>query len=246
LGDAAAFSFCQDKIISTGGEGGMLVTNDRQVWEKAWSYKDHGKSFDAVYNREHAPGFRWLHHSIGTNWRMTEVQAAIGRKQLSKLGDWHLRRNRNAAILSQHFQNVPALRVLEPPAEVGHAYYKYDVFLRPKALKDNWSRDRIMSEINSRGVPCFSGSCSEVYLEKAFDAEDVRPRKRLPVARELGATGLTFLVHPTLGDEDMEEVCGVVKKVLQEATKSQPIPIFSEQYNRKGLVQKVTNHYLQK
>ena len=79
LGDVAAWSFCQDKIMTTGGEGGMVTTNDQGLWSVMWSFKDHGKSWEAVYERDHPPGFRWVHDSFGTNWRMTEMQAAIGR-----------------------------------------------------------------------------------------------------------------------------------------------------------------------
>ena len=218
FGDVAAFSFCQDKIISTGGEGGMLVTNDAKLWEKAWSYKDHGKSFHAVYHRHHAPGFRWLHESFGSNWRMTEFQAAIGRIQLAKLPEWHATRRRNAQILSRHFQHVHGLRVTLPPEDIEHAYYKYSVFIKPECLAAGWNRDRIMQAINDKGIPCFAGPCSEVYLEKAFEAAGLQPAERLPVAKMLGETDLTFLVHPTLGVEDMEETCRVVTEVMQAAT----------------------------
>jgi dTDP-4-amino-4,6-dideoxygalactose transaminase len=85
IGHIGAWSFCQDKIMTTGGEGGMVTTNDRELWSKMWSFKDHGKSWEAVYEREHAPGFRWLHESFGTNWRMMEVQAVIGRIQLRRM-----------------------------------------------------------------------------------------------------------------------------------------------------------------
>jgi len=227
LGDVAAFSFCQDKIISTGGEGGMLVTNNKDIWNKSWSFKDHGKSYDAVYNQSHPPGFRWLHQSFGSNLRMTEMQAVIGRIQLCELPKWHQQRNLNADILTQSFQKIPALRVNRSPDNIQHAYYKYDTFVRPEKLKDGWNRDRIMSAINARGIPCFSGSCSEIYLEKAFDVDELRPAKRLAVARELGDTGLTFLVHPTLTDDDMRETCNVVESVMQEATNMDAITDFN-------------------
>jgi len=216
LGDVAAFSFCQDKIISTGGEGGMLVTNNREVWEKAWSFKDHGKSYAAVYHQEHPPGFRWLHHSMGTNWRMTELQAVIGRLQLGELTQWHMRRKQNAASLTRCFRDLPALRVSEPPAYIEHAYYKYDAFVRPELLRVGWDRDRIMAAINALGVPCFAGPCPEVYLEKAFASNSLTPPQRLPVARKLGETGLTFLVHPALTDDDIEATCRVVESVLHD------------------------------
>ncbi|ACA58597.1 DegT/DnrJ/EryC1/StrS family aminotransferase [Candidatus Desulforudis audaxviator] len=218
FGDAAAFSFCQDKIVTTGGEGGMLTTNRREVWERAWSYKDHGKSYDAVYHREHPPGFRWLHESFGTNWRLTEMQAAIGRVQLNKLPTWVEKRRRNAAILTERFAELPALRVTLPPEDIGHAYYKYYAFLRPEALRDGWNRDRVIEAIRAEGIPCHSGSCSEIYLEKAFEKEGLQPAQPLPIAKGLGETSLVFLVHPTLSETDMDDTARAVEKVLQFAT----------------------------
>jgi dTDP-4-amino-4,6-dideoxygalactose transaminase len=217
LGDIAAFSFCQDKIITTGGEGGMLTLNDDALHEKAWGFKDHGKSYEAVYRRQHAPGFRWLHESWGTNWRITEMQSAIGRVALRKLPEWLAIRRRNAAILNSHFEPLGALRLTLPPKEIGHAYYKYYAFVHPERLKTGWSRDRIVAEIEARGVPCYSGSCSEIYLEKAFSPE-LRPASRLPVARELGETSIMFLVHPTLSEEDMHFVGSTAREVIEQAT----------------------------
>ncbi|BCO11451.1 4-keto-6-deoxy-N-Acetyl-D-hexosaminyl-(Lipid carrier) aminotransferase [Citrifermentans bremense] len=217
LGDVAAFSFCQDKIMTTGGEGGMLTTNDERIWRRAWEFKDHGKSYDAVYNREHAPGFRWLHESFGTNWRLTEMQSAIGRVQLVKLPDWTRIRRRNAAILTEGFTNIPGLRVTVPPEHIGHAYYKYYVFVQQEELQDGWDRDRIMNAVVSVGIPCFSGSCSEIYLEKAFDG--MRPEHRLPVAKTLGETSLMFLVHPTLTEKDMSDTVAAVRRVMRQAAR---------------------------
>lgn len=219
FGHASAFSFCQDKIISTGGEGGMMVTHDEEVWKRAWAYKDIGRSYDAVYNREHPPGFRWLTETFGTNWRLTEMQAAIGRLQLKKLNEQIEIRRENAAVLTQAFQNIPALRLTLPPEGIRHAYYKYYAFLKPEMLKNDWSRDRIIAELTERGVPCFSGSCSEIYLEKAFDELPTKPKNRLPVAKDLGETSLTFLVHPTLKHEYMKEVVAVVKEIFEMASK---------------------------
>ncbi len=217
LGHIAAFSFCQDKILTTGGEGGMVTTNDEQLWNRAWSYKDHGKSYDAVFHRQHPPGFRWLHESFGTNWRLTEMQSALGRVILRKLPAWVAVRRKHASRLSECFRSLPGLRVTEPPSEMGHSYYKYYVFIRPEQLRQGWNRDRIMSEINSAGVPCFSGSCSEIYREAAFPPE-MRPSSPLPVARELGETSLMFLVHPTLLDTHIGMTCDAVRRVMNLAT----------------------------
>jgi dTDP-4-amino-4,6-dideoxygalactose transaminase len=217
MGDVAAFSFCQDKIMTTGGEGGMLLTNNEAIWKRAWAYKDHGKSFDAVYRREHAPGFRWLHESFGTNWRLTEMQSALGRVQLRKLPHWVEIRKRNAMLLTERFENLPALRVTVPPKEISHSYYKYYAFVKPERLKKDWNRDRIVDELNSLGVPCYSGSCSEIYLEKAFPQE-LRPARRLPVAKELGETSLMFLIHPTLTQDDMNWMAKTASEVVIEAS----------------------------
>ena len=217
LGDVAAFSFCQDKIMTTGGEGGLLTTNDKAIWEKAWAYKDHGKSYDSVFHKKHPSGFRWLHDSFGTNWRMTGMQAAIGRVQLRKLPEWTAIRRRNAAMLTECFAKISALRVPEVPEEFGHAYYKYYVFVRPEKLREGWDRDQIMNAVTAEGIPCFSGSCSEIYLEKAFVKAGIGPGRRLPAARKAGKTSLMFLVHPTLGADEMRDTCRVVGEVMREA-----------------------------
>ncbi len=217
IGHAAAWSFCQDKIMTTGGEGGMLTTNDPKVWSSAWSYKDHGKSFNAVYNREHAPGFRWLHESFGTNWRMLEMQGTIGRIQLQQMHDWHAMRQSNARSILAACAEFSALRVPIVPDDIEHAWYRAYVFVRPENLAAGWNRDRIMNEIVARGVPCYSGSCPEVYLEKAFDGTNWRPLEPLPVAHELGTTSLMFLTHPTLTTAEIEKTCQVVRDVMFEA-----------------------------
>ena len=223
IGHIGCWSFCQDKIMTTGGEGGMVTTNDKSLWLKMWEYKDHGKSYEAVYEREHPEGFRWLHESFGTNWRMTEMQGAIGRIQLNRMQEWTQVRNRNAAILTEVFShfasNNKLLRIpqLQFDQECLHAYYKYYVFVKEEALKDSWNRDRIINEITSKGVPCMHGSCSEVYLEKAFDNTDFRPDERLPVAQELGKTSMVFLVHPTLSEEEMYKISEVATSIFKKA-----------------------------
>jgi len=209
IGHIGCWSFCQDKIMTTGGEGGMVTTNDESLWRKMWAYKDHGKSYEAVYEREHPEGFRWLHESFGTNWRMTEIQAAIGRIQLKRMPDWHRKRLNNANSIWTAVKQCKGLRVPIIPNHVEHAAYKCYVFVKG----DVDLRDKMMMEINEKGVPCYSGSCSEVYLEKAFDNTGFRPKERLPVAKELGETSLMFLVHPTLTKEEIQKTCDVLTEV---------------------------------
>ncbi|MEG2749984.1 MAG: DegT/DnrJ/EryC1/StrS aminotransferase family protein, partial [Acinetobacter sp.] len=207
IGHIAAWSFCQDKIMTTGGEGGMVTTNDKSLWSSMWSYKDHGKSYDAVYNREHKPGFRWLHESFGTNWRMLEMQGVIGRIQLRKMNEWTQRRQENGKAIDAALADLSGVRLVNIPDYIEHAEYKHYVFIEPNALKEEWTRDRIINEINNAGVPCYQGSCSEIYLEKAFDNTPWRPAKPLPHAVELGNTSLMFLVHPTLTPSEIDLTC---------------------------------------
>lgn len=218
FGHAAAWSFCTDKIMTTGGEGGMLTTNNPAVWKSAWEYKDHGKSWDAVYNQDHPPGFRWLHESFGTNWRMTEMQAAIGRIQLTKLNAWISRRRAYAVRLNDVCRAFPAVRLTEPPPHIAHAYYKYYCFIRPERLRSGWSRDAIVAALQERGVPAMQGSCPEVYREKAFNGTGCRPVERLPIARVLGETSLMLPVHPTLTESDIERCCAGLNGVLKKAS----------------------------
>jgi dTDP-4-amino-4,6-dideoxygalactose transaminase len=246
IGHIGAWSFCQDKTMTTGGEGGMVTTNDEEMWSVMWSFKDHGKSFEAVYDRQHPPGFRWLHDSFGTNFRMLEMQAAIGRIQLRRMAEWTMRRQANADILVSALQifsgeegpvrllqlgcngcsNVKSTTMVCSPGITQkcatgcvHGHYKFYVYVRPQNLAQSWNRDRIIDAINSNGVPCFQGSCSEVYLEKAFDGTGWRPKIRLPVAKELGETSLMFLIHPTLTYSELQKTCEVIKQVFSQAKK---------------------------
>ena len=216
LGHVGCWSFCQDKIMSTGGEGGMVTCNDRELWSRMWSFKDHGKSWDAVYERGHPPGFRWLHESVGTNWRLTEMQSAIGRIQLQRMAEWTVSRQVNCRQIWETAASLLGLRVPAVPTDISHACYKCYVFVDKGVVHEPVShvRDRIMNAVVAEGVPCFSGSCSEVYLEKAFTDLGLGPQERLPVAKALGDSALMFLVHPTLTKAEIEKTCGVLRKVV--------------------------------
>ncbi len=217
FGDVAAWSFCQDKIMSTAGEGGMVTTSRSEVWDAIWSFKDHGKTYEAAFGREHPPGFRWLHERFGSNFRLTEIQSAIGRIQLQRLPSWTAARTRNALLLSDVLADCSAVRVPLPPDSMTHAWYKFYAYIKPDALADGWSRDRVLSEIVSLGYPAFSGSCSEIYLEKCFQHAGLVPSQRLPVARKLGETSLMLVVHPTITPEQMAGYAEAVRSVVLRA-----------------------------
>ena len=213
--------------MTTGGEGGMVTTNDPDLWSRMWSFKDHGKRWEAVYERSHPPGFRWVHESFGTNWRMMEVQAAIGRIQLRRMAEWTRSRTRNAEVIRNALKPfADGDGVIRLPDQcVGedgstHAYYKYYSYVRPEHLAPGWSRDRIIDELVQRGVPCYQGSCSEVYRETAFDSTSWRPSVALPVAHELGETSLMFLVHPTLTERDLKHMAEALAQVFEEVARA--------------------------
>ncbi|MFV3410582.1 DegT/DnrJ/EryC1/StrS family aminotransferase [Bdellovibrio bacteriovorus] len=217
IGHMSAFSFCQDKIMSTTGEGGILLLNDTEVYEKMWAFKDHGKSYNAVFRKQHPPGFRWLHESFGTNWRMTEIQGAVGLLQLGKLESWIEKRRSLANGLTAGITEIRGITVNLPDKDIYHSYYKYYVAVDLEKLKAGWGRDRIMAAMNAEGIPCFSGSCSEIYLEEAFKRMELGPRERLQNAKLLGEVSLMFLVHPTLDEVYVKDVVVALKKVMQEA-----------------------------
>jgi dTDP-4-amino-4,6-dideoxygalactose transaminase len=218
IGHIGAWSFCQDKIMSTGGEGGMVTTNDKALWNTMWSFKDHGKSYDAIYNKQHPPGFRWLHESFGTNWRLTEMQSAIGRIQLTRMNDWTRIRGEHAAKLVHVCREFNCIRIPKIPNYIQHANYKFYAFVEPEQLNNGWTRDKIIEALNAEGIPVMQGTCSEVYLEKAFDNTDFRPSEPLSIAKELGKTSLMFQVHPTITGEQMDHVCKCLSHVLKQAS----------------------------
>ena len=217
FGDVSTWSFCQDKILSTAGEGGMVTTSSSRIWDSIWAYKDHGKSFQAVHCRDHPPGFRWVHERFGSNFRLTEIQSAVGRIQLKRLPEWSNVRKRNALIFAEALRDIEVVRVPLPPDGIDHAWYKFYAFVEPDHLAAGWSRDRILHEISSLDLPAFSGSCSEIYLERCFLDAGLSPNVRLPVARLLGETSLMFLVHPTITPQQMELYADSVRSVVLQA-----------------------------
>jgi len=247
IGHIGAWSFCQDKIMTTGGEGGMVTCNDEKLWNSMWSYKDHGKNYLRAFLENDNKGFRWLHDNFGTNYRMTEIQAAIGRIQLKYIKEWNIRRRKNAETFIKALSPftgkngiviTPGLNcstcnankelMLESSSSnykssdkcsCVHAFYKLYFYVRPENLKINWTRDRIIKEINNRGVPCYFGTCSEIYNENAFRGSSLRPRNPLPIAKKLGETSIVLLVHPSLTSVEIKKTKNVLTEVMTLASK---------------------------
>ena len=219
FGDIGTFSFCNDKIISTLGEGGMITTNNQKLWKLAWEYKDHGRDYNKVKKMSKRNSFKWIISSFGSNYRLTETQSKVGRIQLSKLDNWLKKRNKFAMQIYNIAYSFDSIRKIKIPKNIKHSFYRCYLFIEPKKLKPNWNRNKIMNKINLLGVPCFIGSCPEIYLEKAFKAKFKTSQKRLKNARQLGDTSIAFLVHPNMTVKDIKKTCNALKKVLKEATK---------------------------
>lgn len=215
IGHAGAFSFCQDKIMTTGGEGGMVTFNDEAAWKRAWAYRDHGKDWDAVHSQDHEPGYRYLSHSFGSNWRLSEMQSAVGRVQLRRLAGWLDQRQRNARLFAAELAGIPGLRVPLPGAQSRHAFYKLYAYIDRNMLADGWDRQGILAAAGEAGVPIFSGTGGEIYRERAFRVYG--EYTTLPVAHELSESSLMFLVHPTLTEEHVLMMAQRLRPILQEA-----------------------------
>jgi dTDP-4-amino-4,6-dideoxygalactose transaminase len=147
---------------------------------------------------------------------MTEIQGAIGRLQLEKLDGWVEKRRSNSIRLTQGLQDVSALRIPNPSAREYHSYYKFYTFVRPERLRTGWDRDRILTALDAEGCPGWSGSCPEIYREKAFANQEY---PQLPTAKELGETSMMLPVHPTLGNSEIAQMVTVMRKVFEQASR---------------------------
>ncbi|NKB43783.1 MAG: aminotransferase [Alphaproteobacteria bacterium] len=219
LGDIGCFSFCQDKIISTGGEGGMVLTNNPALYKRMWSLRDHGWDYERANEQDNSTGFKWLVDTFSTNWRLTESQSAIGRLQLRKLEDWVSARRHNAAALSSALKGLAGVADLTPPESVRHSYYKYNVLIDPKALSGNWTRDRIVDELNVHGIPARVGACPDISGEKAFAHASINTSNPRPNAAGIADRTLMLPVHPTLTDGNMAFIADTLRATISAAVR---------------------------
>jgi dTDP-4-amino-4,6-dideoxygalactose transaminase len=204
----------------------MVTTDDDQLWSKMWSYKDHGKSWGAVYERKHRPGFQWLHDNFGTNLRMLELKGDIDNIQLQKPENCVAEHTEIAAHIQKMLEPLAsAVYCPEATEHIIHSHYHQYANLRPQCLRDGWNRDRIVAEANSRNLALFQGRCSEVCLEQAFYRTDLRPQTQtqtqtqLLIARELSATRLMFLTHPTITVVQLEGFVRIMSDIITAASR---------------------------
>jgi len=218
FGHLSVFDFRQDMILSTGGEGGMIVANDEKLKERLEEFQYRGKTARRFRSRQGAAAIYITKDTAETKGRMTEMQAAIGRAMLSKLDAMADVRRHHAKTLDAHLGRLPGLRVDPPPSHIGHAYHGYYVFVRPERLKAGWRRDRIVQALQAEGIPCSGGPPPETVYEKPANGAPVRPRRRPPVVRELEETALLLPIHSQLAARDIQDICRALEKVLHTAT----------------------------
>ena len=228
FGHISTWSFCQDKIISTGGEGGMISTNNKRLWLKIWSLKDHGKNFNNVFYKKHEIGFRWLHDYYGSNYRMTEMQAVIGRQQLKLIDRQIKKRNVIANLyltgLRDYYEKFniikkPNFKCFKCPSRKKnhcnkclHSFYRLNLFVNNKKIKVI----KLIKHLNKNKIRCNSGSCPEIYNEKIFKKLHFSPKKRLSNAKLLGETSLSFAINPYSSLSKIKFEVSLIKKILNK------------------------------
>ncbi len=167
FGRISVFSFCNDKIISTGGEGGIVLTNEKQLYRKVYEYKDHGKDFKQ--QNKFLLNYNYIHNTFGTNYRITEFQSCLGRIQLKKLNKNLRTRNFIAKSIYKLSNKFPIL-FREPifNKDNYNAYYVCYLFLNKNGIKKNININKIINTLRNSGIICSIGACPELYKEKVF------------------------------------------------------------------------------
>jgi dTDP-4-amino-4,6-dideoxygalactose transaminase len=229
FGHISTWSFCQDKIISTGGEGGMISTNNKKLWLKLWSLKEHGKNYNKVFHKKHKTGFRWLHDEIGSNYRMIELQAAIGREQLKSLDKQIKKRNFIANFYLKKFsdyyqkynmlrkpdfkcQSCPVKQNSKKCNKCVHAFYRLNLFIN----KNKIEQIKFIELLNKKKINCNVGSCPEIYREKIFSKLNLYQKKRLTNAKLLGKTSIVFPINPNRDLTKIKSEINSIKKILNK------------------------------
>ena len=229
FGHISTWSFCQDKIMSTGGEGGMISTNNTKLWLKLWSLKDHGKNYKSVFNKKHNNQFKWLHDDLGSNYRMTEMQAVIGREQLKSLDKQIKRRNLIANLYLNGLKDYYLkFDILKKPRfkyqtyhlkknskknnQYFHAFYRLNLFINRNKI----NQKKLIEQLNKSKINCGVGSCPEIYREKIFKKLKFYPKKRLSNAKLLGETSLMFQINPYKSSTKVKLEINTIKKILNK------------------------------
>ncbi|MDA8840899.1 DegT/DnrJ/EryC1/StrS aminotransferase family protein [Gammaproteobacteria bacterium] len=219
FGHISAWSFCNDKIMSLGGEGGMVTTNSKHFHQFISSFNNHGKNLKKYYSSKKHKNFPYIHDSLGSNYRLTEMQSALGIYQLSKMKSWHALRKRNAQVF---IDSVADLKIAITPtisSSIQHAWYKLYITLDPKLFKKSISREFVIENLNQHLVPCSFGGSGEIYREKAFKNISYLKSGTLKNASFLEKNSIILQVHPTISINEIKRRAKILKLVLIRAQK---------------------------
>ena len=228
FGHISTWSFCQDKIMSTGGEGGMISTKNEKIWLKCWSLKDHGKNYKNVFYKKQKTIFKWLHEDFGSNYRMTEIQAVIGREQLKSLDKQIKKRNLIVNLYLNELKDYylkydifkkPEFKYQTHSPEKDskkynqniHAFYRLNLFINKKKVKQNI----LIQKLTKNKINCGVGACPEIYREKIFRKLKFYPKKRLLNAKLLGETSIMFPINPYKSLTKIKSEITIIKKIIK-------------------------------
>lgn len=235
FGDAGAFSFCQSKSFTTGGEGGMVVTDNEDLMWQCRSFRDHGYDVRKRMSMLELEGkLPYIHMMVGYNYRMTEMQSAIGIKELERFDSWNLpRRQRNGSILIEELKDSPLIMQLpiHNQDEKTNGFFVFPIVL--DIDKMSCDIEQFRSALEAEKVPVFRCFWPQSYKEQAYrehkgfgkadfpfksteytNPDSVKYSENFcPNAAYLEERTFITMVHPTLEEEHMKMTARAIKKV---------------------------------
>jgi len=216
FGDVATWSFCNDKIISTLGEGGMISTNYKKIYKFCKTYINHGTNI----NKKKSNKFIYNKNSFGTNLRITEIQSIAGLDQLKNLKKVQkIRENISKNFFKIIIKYKKFFNTFYTSKNVKSAWYRFYFFVKPNVKNFKKLRFKIIKDLNRMNVKCSTGSCPEIYLETAFKTLKNFKFKRLKNCKLLGETSIALEINHTLNrneqKKDLTKLASVLKKNLK-------------------------------
>ncbi len=223
IGDVGCFSFWEDKLMTTAGEGGIIITDNDEIAKRAIMFQNHG---EAAADSSYYVGERLYHHEIlGWNYRMNELQGAVGREQLKKLDASIEGRRRNAHMLTELFNEVEGILPPYEPEYVKHVFYKYIIRLDRKVL-DIDAKD-FVAALQAEGIPCSRRYPTPLHKQPVFEkkrglgkgqfpfTDEVSYGSGLPNCEELPHDLVRLLMNPNMAEEEVTDTVKAVKKVVE-------------------------------
>jgi dTDP-4-amino-4,6-dideoxygalactose transaminase len=214
FGDVSTWSFCNDKIISTLGEGGMISTNKKIIYDFCKTYINHGS---VLQNNKNSEKFIYNKDYFGTNLRITEIQSIAGLEQLKDLRKVQIKRERMSKDyfhVTSKYQNY--IYSYFPLKNIKCAWYRFYFFLKTDMKEYQKIRFKIIKNLKKNDLKCFTGSCPEIYLEKSFKKLKNFKVRRLINSKILGETSIALDINHTLTHAKHKKKVLELKLVLED------------------------------